>query len=394
MVFLGHGALIGSGIAAMASFAHPERRPETTFLRRWLTGQGFLLWDTPREVGFEGEGDAAFSHGGTRLWAAHGVRTCRSSHAHVAEAWGVPVHSLQLVDPRFYHLDTCFAPLAGGSLLYYPGAFDAESREAIEAVFPQEKRVMVSEADATRMACCALNLGRLIFTGEISSTLAGELFDRGFDVMQLELGEFIKGGARARWRCASATRCRTKAQAESLAVGDRDIAVADQGRHQSCRFTRIIADKRLDLDLGDTKQTKLLRRRVGKVENAAGHDRSTIVDTNKGAAMVYQVGNTQPGAEREAAMRAGESIHIEALAIRGFATLKLLAVPGSAAYLKPAVILRGSVGLALCRGTSDDRSGGAQDASQHTKARTAPGLACLPEPILHAGSQHDLIVPV
>lgn len=198
MVFLGHGALLGSGIAAMSSFAHEERRAETAHLRAWLSGQGFLLWDTPREVGFEGEGDAAFSHQGSMLWAAHGVRTCRSSHAHVADAWGVPVRSLHLVDPRFYHLDTCFAPLAGGFLLYYPEAFDADSRALIEEDFPAEKRICVSEADATRMACCALNLGRMVFTGQISASLAGELFDREFDVVQLELSEFIKGGGGAR----------------------------------------------------------------------------------------------------------------------------------------------------------------------------------------------------
>ena len=198
MVFLGHGALIGSGIAAMASFTHAERRPETTYLRRWLTGHGFLLWDTPREVGFEGEGDAAFSGQGSVLWAAHGVRTCRSSHAHVADAWGVPVRSLHLVDPRFYHLDTCFAPLAGGYLLYYPGAFDGESLARIEAEFPAERRIAVSEADATRMVCCALNIGRMVFTSAMSAELAAELFEHGFDVVQLELSEFIKGGGGVR----------------------------------------------------------------------------------------------------------------------------------------------------------------------------------------------------
>jgi ornithine--oxo-acid transaminase len=55
----------------------------------------------------------------------------------------------------------------------------------------------VSEADATRMACCALNIGRTIFTGEVSKELATRLFDLNFDVVQLELSEFIKGGGGA-----------------------------------------------------------------------------------------------------------------------------------------------------------------------------------------------------
>ena len=203
MVFLAHGALIHHGVAAVSSFDPPQRRAESTYLRRWLASQGFLLWETPRETPFEGEGDVVFSDTGSALWAAHGVRTCRAAHRHVADAWHVPVTSLHLIDPRFYHLDTCFTPLEGdannsGYLLYYPGAFDGPSLEAIAQVYPEHKRIAVSELDATRMACCALNLGRTVFTGEISPELATRLFDAGFDVVQLELSEFIKGGGGAK----------------------------------------------------------------------------------------------------------------------------------------------------------------------------------------------------
>jgi ornithine--oxo-acid transaminase len=198
MAFISHGALIHNGVAAVSSFGPPQRRAESTFLRRWLTSQGFLIWETPRETPFEGEGDVAFNDEGSTLWAAHGVRTCRAAHRHVADAWHVPVTSLHLSDPRFYHLDTCFTPMAGGYLLYYPGAFDAPSLAAIEHVYPAARRIAVSELDATHMACCALNLGRTVFTGEISRELAIRLFDAGFDVVQLELSEFIKGGGGAK----------------------------------------------------------------------------------------------------------------------------------------------------------------------------------------------------
>ncbi len=209
MVFLGHGALVHHGVAAIASFHPTQRRAESTYLRRWFASQGFLLWETPRETAFEGEGDIVFNEAGTALWAAHGVRTCKSAHRHIADAWHVPVASLHLIDPRFYHLDTCFTPLCnpaqsgsaaktGGYLLYYPGAFDGPSLSAIEHVYPANRRIAVSESDATRMACCALNLGKTVFTGEISAELAIRLFDSGFDVVQLELSEFIKGGGGAK----------------------------------------------------------------------------------------------------------------------------------------------------------------------------------------------------
>jgi len=198
MVFLGHAGLVHHGTAAVSSFAHDQRQPESAHLRHWLISHGFLVWETPVGTAFEGEGDITFNDTGTELWAAHGVRTCKAAHPHIADAWHVPVHSLHLIDPRFYHLDTCFTPLQGGYVLYYPGAFDTTSRAAIEAAYPVDKRIAVSEADATRMACCALNIGRTLFTGEVSKELASRLFDAGFDLVQLELGEFIKGGGGAK----------------------------------------------------------------------------------------------------------------------------------------------------------------------------------------------------
>lgn len=198
MVFLGHGALVHHGVAALSSFCPPQRRAETPYLRRWLVNQGFITWETPTETAFEGEGDVTFDNGGMRLWAAHGVRTSAVAHPHIADAWHVPVVSLHLADPRFYHLDTCFMPLHGGHLLYFPEAFDAASLAKIEAAYPESKRIAVTEQDATRMACCGINLRRTLLTGEISGDLARRLFDAGYDVIQLELSEFVKGGGGAR----------------------------------------------------------------------------------------------------------------------------------------------------------------------------------------------------
>jgi N-dimethylarginine dimethylaminohydrolase len=198
MVFVGHTAVVQHGIAAVSSFAHPQRQPEERPLRRWLEEHGFLLWNTPRETAFEGEGDALFDADGSHLWAAHGVRTCRQCHRHIADAWQVGVTSLHLVDPRFYHLDTCFAPLAGGYAMYFPEAFDAASLAAIEAAYEPAKRIAVTERDATAFACNAINIGRTILMHTLPGELADRLTKAGFDVIQIDLSEFLKGGGSAK----------------------------------------------------------------------------------------------------------------------------------------------------------------------------------------------------
>ncbi len=198
MVFIGHSALVASGVAAISSFAHAERRCEIGPVSKWLRNTGFLLWETQAQTPFEGEGDALFTADGRHLWAAHGPRTCKSAHRHVADAWHVPVTSLRLVDPRFYHLDTCFTPLAGGHLMYFPAAFHPESLALIEAGWAPDKRIAVSEADATRFACNTLSVGRTVITSRVSSELAGTLVSHGYDLRQLDLGEFVKAGGAAK----------------------------------------------------------------------------------------------------------------------------------------------------------------------------------------------------
>ena len=117
------------GVVAISSFYHPERQGEEPHFREWFREAGYAVVDLPRDTPFEGEGDALFSADGSRLWAGHGTRTLEASHGALQRLWDVEVVSLRLIDPRFYHLDTCFAPLEDGSLLYYPPAFDEESLE-------------------------------------------------------------------------------------------------------------------------------------------------------------------------------------------------------------------------------------------------------------------------
>ena len=198
MVFTANAGLARSGIVALSSFLHPERQGEEPHFRRWFEDAGYTVVDLPRETPFEGEGDALFSADGSRLWVGHGTRTSAASHAALRSLWNTEVVSLHLVDPRFYHLDTCFAPLSDGSALYVPSAFSPESLRAIEAFYAPEQRIVISEADALCFAANAVNLGRHLVLNHISASLEHTLRDRGFHVTQLPLDEFLKAGGAAK----------------------------------------------------------------------------------------------------------------------------------------------------------------------------------------------------
>jgi N-dimethylarginine dimethylaminohydrolase len=198
MVFTANAGLVRDGIVALSSFQHKERQGEEPHFRRWFSESGFAVRDIPRVTPFEGEGDALFEADGARLWAGHGLRTREASHRQLTDLWGVEVVSLRLVDPRFYHLDTCFCPLSNGDVMYFPGAFDSISLGKIEARYARPKRICVSEDDALLFACNAVNVGRTILLNEISQELSSRLEARGFEIVQVELTEFLKAGGAAK----------------------------------------------------------------------------------------------------------------------------------------------------------------------------------------------------
>jgi ornithine--oxo-acid transaminase len=198
MVFTANAGLVRDGIVALSSFHHRERQGEEPHFRRWFSDSGFAVCDIPRLTPFEGEGDALFEPNGARLWAGHGLRTLEDSHRQLTDLWGVEVVSLRLVDPRFYHLDTCFCPLSNGDVMYFAPAFDRESQLKIEARYSKKQRICVSESDALQFACNAVNVGRTIFLNQISEELGADLELRGFQIIQIELTEFLKAGGAAK----------------------------------------------------------------------------------------------------------------------------------------------------------------------------------------------------
>ena len=118
------------------------------------------------------------------------------SHQWIGERLGVEVLPLELVDPRFYHLDTCFCPLAPDLALYYPGAFDEYGRSVLRDRIPDLIEVAIDEA--VSFSCNAVVVGKTVILNDGAPKLAEMLRDRGFGVRLLGFSEFIKSGGSAK----------------------------------------------------------------------------------------------------------------------------------------------------------------------------------------------------
>ena len=196
MVFTANAGLTKGDIFVPSRFRPAERRGEVAFFTQWMAENGFQIRPLPETVdgAFEGEGDALFY--GELLLTGFGQRSDEAACREVGTLLGVEVLPLRLTDSRWYHLDTCLIPVTPDLLAYYPAAFDAASNTALEQL-PGEK-IFLTESDSLRFGGNAVVLGNKIVMNSGCDALAGELKQRGFNVYETDLSEFIKAGGSAK----------------------------------------------------------------------------------------------------------------------------------------------------------------------------------------------------
>ena len=216
MVFTANAGLIVDNLAWTSSFSKYERRGEERFWQAWFIARGYdtvhIPHDKRSEFFFEGAGDCLCDTNGD-YWLGYGPRTSQGAAERIVKVFGSkPFYLLNLVDPRFYHLDTCFCPLDKGHILCFSPAFSTgsfwhfaskhgrSSGVATEDPLP-DMIIDVDEEDAMAFACNAVCVGDTIFMPTCSDDLINRLQKLGYNVIQVDMSEFIKAGG--------ATKCLT-----------------------------------------------------------------------------------------------------------------------------------------------------------------------------------------
>ena len=110
LVFTANAGLVYHELFIGSRFRYGVRQGEAPYFESWARKQGFQVVELPTGYNFEGAGDALFC--GDTLIGGYRFRSDVKSHHWIGERLGVEVLPLELIDPRFYHLDTCFCPLA------------------------------------------------------------------------------------------------------------------------------------------------------------------------------------------------------------------------------------------------------------------------------------------
>ncbi len=194
LVFTANGGLVYKRLFIKAHFRHSQRQGEEKHYETWFKRNGFMVKTIPKPFYFEGEGDALFM--GKELYTGYHFRSDIQALDLVSGLLKLSYFGLELCDKRFYHLDTCFAPLDDKTALIYLGAFEAYAQLTLLETIPDP--IKVSEEEALRFACNAVIIEKNIIMPEGCSRTRLELEKRGFSVHELDLSEFIKAGGAAK----------------------------------------------------------------------------------------------------------------------------------------------------------------------------------------------------
>jgi N-dimethylarginine dimethylaminohydrolase len=194
LVFTANAGLVFGRRFFSSRFRHEVRARETPHFDAWFAAQGFTVDHLPEGMYFEGAGDALFC--GPTLFAGYRIRSDVHGHHYLGRALNRQVLPLELIDPRFYHLDTCFCPLAPGEAIYYPPAFDAYGQRVLATHIP--RLLDVREDEALRFGCNAVVVGKNVIVNTGCEKLAADLRGWGYQPTAVELDEFLKAGGSAK----------------------------------------------------------------------------------------------------------------------------------------------------------------------------------------------------
>lgn len=192
MVFTANAGLVHQNQVWISSFKNSERQSESTYFKDWFIQAGYEVMneslDLEVPIAFEGAGDALFVNNHLALGFGFRSDPRIESYAFFKQFKSV---FCELINPYFYHLDTCFCPLNSSLALWYPGAFSQSSQQMMRKMC---QLISVPEREAKRFACNAVVIGQNVILPTGCQETCKTLKTHGFNVYECDMSEFMKSG--------------------------------------------------------------------------------------------------------------------------------------------------------------------------------------------------------
>lgn len=176
----------------LATMAVGERAGEEKYFGAWAADTECNIIRLNSD--FEGNGDAKWHPERRLLWGGYGQRSELKAYQEIARELDVPVVTLELIDPEFYHLDVCFSPLDEHSVLIAPDAFTEQGLAKIRRGWDVVIEAPEREARETLACNCHSVDGTHVVIDAANTQTMEILAAHGYTPVPVETAEFRKAG--------------------------------------------------------------------------------------------------------------------------------------------------------------------------------------------------------
>ena len=193
MVFATDQGIVQDKTVLLSRFWTKERRGEGKYYEEWFRNHGYTIKRLPNDVYLEGNGDSYLWN--DKLFIGVGYRADNETCKTVSKLLAKEVIPLQIIDPKFYHLDVGFFPLNQETVFYYPPAFSEESRGVLQKLV--SNLIEFTEDEANGFCANSVVTDHHVVHQKGNETFKTKLQDLGYTSIEVETGEFMKSGGGA-----------------------------------------------------------------------------------------------------------------------------------------------------------------------------------------------------
>jgi N-dimethylarginine dimethylaminohydrolase len=190
MVFATDQGIIQEKKVLLSRFWTKERRNETSYYETWFHEHDYHIVTLPKDIYFEGNGDSSLWR--DKIFIGIGYRADMETCKAVSKLLDREAIPLEIVNPKFYHLDVGFFSLNNDTAFYYPPAFSEKSRGVLKKLIPN--LIEFTEGEALGFCANSIVTDHQIIHQKDNKTFTEKLKELGYNSIEVDVSEFMKSG--------------------------------------------------------------------------------------------------------------------------------------------------------------------------------------------------------
>jgi len=190
MVFATDQGIVTGKSVLLSKFWCDERKNESKHYEKWFKDNGYAISYLPNDVYFEGNGDSFLWN--NNLFIGIGYRADQKTCNAVGKLLNREIIPLEIIDPKFYHLDVGLFPLNNETIFYYPPAFSQKSRGVLKKLVPH--LIEFSKEEAYGFCANSVVTDHHVIQQKGNPSFKEKLDTLGYQSVAVNMDEFQKSG--------------------------------------------------------------------------------------------------------------------------------------------------------------------------------------------------------